>query len=100
MPTKDGNNTLEQARALVRENLRQCCEEVLQWHDTTILPDGRVREVTNLLEPVMGANALGVAENLVTRAALEEVTAKSSRGASGETAQAATDDCLQEGKSC
>lgn len=34
---------------LVADNLEQVCREILEWHDTAILPDGVFRKASSLL---------------------------------------------------
>lgn len=69
---QDNNEKLEEAKRLIRENLETCCRELLEWHDSGILRDGKVREIARLCS-FAGSSALSLAEGLIERAAIEHV---------------------------
>ena len=57
-----------------RDNLKECAQEVIEWHDTAILRDGKVRELAKMCnEWASGVDDLRLAERIVERVALEEV---------------------------
>lgn len=63
---------LEEAKRFVKDNLEECCRELIEWHDTSILCDGKVREVAKLCS-FAGRDALPVAESLIKMAAYERI---------------------------
>lgn len=63
---------MAQAEAFVRENLSECAAELIEWIDTAVLRDGKVREAARILQPVLHHDAIKVAERIVERAALEQ----------------------------
>lgn len=77
-PTEDRKETvkpqeqLDAAKKLIDENLVQACREIIEWHDTSILCQGIVRQAAELLEFDRHHN-LGIVESMVDRAALEYV---------------------------
>ncbi len=53
-------------------HLTACCAELLEWQDTAILCDGRVRELAALCNTFVGNHdGLRVAESFINRAAVE-----------------------------
>jgi hypothetical protein len=60
------------SEVFVNAHLRECAAELLEWSDTGVLRDGRVRELAKLCAQWTGpSNALNVAESYVKHAALE-----------------------------
>ena len=62
-----------EAAKFAKDHVVVICEEVLEWHNTSILREGRVRELARLLEPLADSYALSVAESYARRAAFEFV---------------------------
>lgn len=55
-------------------NLADCARELLEWQNTALLRDGKVRELGRMCAVWAGAeNSLKIAESLVCRAALSKV---------------------------
>ena len=65
----------EAAIALVEANLAQCCTELIEWSDTGVLSDGKVREVARLCA-FAGHSDLSVAETIIKRLAFEFVVGR------------------------
>lgn len=59
---------LKTAERFAETNLKQCCVELLDWHNSTILVDGKVRELTTMLIDLGGD--LTLAEHIVTDLAI------------------------------
>lgn len=63
---------MEEGREYVKAHLAECAREMLEWYDTALLRDGRMRELAKILKPISpNYDSLGLAESLVRRAALE-----------------------------
>jgi len=63
---------IDAAKKLIEDNLLQACREILEWHDTSILCQGIVRQAAAFIEFDKHHN-LGIVESMVDRAALEYV---------------------------
>jgi hypothetical protein len=63
----------ENAAKFANEHVVVISEEMLEWTDTSILRDGKVRELARMLRPVADSYALSVAESYAKRAAFEFV---------------------------
>lgn len=59
------------ATAYAREHARELATELLEWSDTTLLRDGRVRELARMLQVLDAAHALTLARSFAEHAALE-----------------------------
>jgi hypothetical protein len=74
--TQDYSNhkkAMTSAEVYVRGNLPTIASEVIDWHRTGILPGNELRHVAKILKDVASHDALGLAESLANRAALEAV---------------------------
>lgn len=60
----------ETAKQFAKEHLSECAAELLVWHSTSLLKDGRVRELARMLRPIHSSDALQGAELYINRAAL------------------------------
>jgi hypothetical protein len=60
-----------QAETFAREHVVECAAELLEWSNTGLLRDGRVRELARTLQQLDEHHPLTLAERFVTRAALE-----------------------------
>lgn len=67
---------LEDAKRFAKENLVQCCEELIELSATGVLCNGKVRELRKMVD-FAGPAALSVAETIVKQAAMEIVVATS-----------------------
>lgn len=72
----DYKKAQEDAEGFARDNLPQCCAELIEWSNTGILCDGKVRMLRGLVD-FAGSSALAVAEGIVKRAAFEDVVKRS-----------------------
>lgn len=60
------------AQAFAKAHLSECAAELIEWQNTAILRDGRVRELAKLCQQFMCNNDdLRVAESFINRAAVE-----------------------------
>lgn len=65
----------DESEKFAADHLRECAEELLEWSDTAILRDGKVRELAQLCAVWAGHHdALAIAESLIKRAALQFVS--------------------------
>jgi len=70
----DRNKFRAESEDFAKANLKECAIELLEWSETAILRDGKVRELAVLCKKWVDArDALNIAENVVKRAALEKV---------------------------
>jgi hypothetical protein len=69
-PLRDTRNRWE---TFAREHLKELVAEIIEWQDTALLRDGRVRELAAIIRTVSDHHALKIAESAVTRAAMEHV---------------------------
>ncbi len=61
------------ARALVQANLKEISKEILEWRDTGILTNGRLREANALLQMHIRHDSLRLVETIARDMALEFV---------------------------
>lgn len=59
-----------EAVAFAKEHMAECVNEILEWQRTSILRDGKVRQLAQLCNHGAGTG-LSVAQSLVERAAYE-----------------------------
>ena len=69
----DPKQQMETAKKFAKNNIVTLCTELKSWHDTALLPDGKLRELARML-PV--SDPLPLAQNLVEYAAIEYVIGK------------------------
>lgn len=62
-----------QAEEFAKEHVVVIGEEMLEWQNTSLLREGRVRELSRILTPLADSYALSVAESYARRAAFEFV---------------------------
>lgn len=70
---------------LVADNLEQVCREILEWHDTAILPDGVFRKASSLLNGLT-EHQHGIVEATANRKALKFVIDNTHRRNNNEQA--------------
>ena len=71
----------DESEEFASANLRDCAEEILEWSDTALLRDGKVRELARMCAVWAGdRDALSIAERIVQRAALLAVVAPNIQG--------------------
>ncbi|WP_061957161.1 hypothetical protein [Cupriavidus pauculus] len=61
----------ERAKAFAREHCRVLAQEIVEWQDTAVLANGRLRELAAIWAEIDGAYSLNLAENSAIREALE-----------------------------
>ena len=77
MTQPDPKEIIHVAEKFVHDNLKECCQELVRYRNSSLLEDGRVRELSNILRPVANSYAQTVAEKLVTSAAVEFISKQS-----------------------
>lgn len=65
----------EAAQAFCREHLKECCEEMVEYSETAVLRNGRVRELARMCSFAQH-DALAVAEAMVKHEALKAVASQ------------------------
>lgn len=66
---------LDAAQAFADKHLAECCAEIMEWRDSAVLRDGRVRELATLCVPFSSkGDSLTVAERMVSRTALRRMS--------------------------
>ncbi len=63
----------QQAEDFSKKHIVEISNEMVQWRNTSLLGEGRVRELERILTPLAGSYALGVTESYAQRAAYEFV---------------------------
>ena len=66
------NIKLENASKFCKDNLLQCCIEMIEMKKTGILPEGNVRELIKLLD-FANYSAMSLAEEMIKTAAMEHI---------------------------
>ena len=69
----DNATIMRAAKAYAKANVIECCREIIEWQDTAVLRSGRVRELADVLRPMVDHDALRLAESLIKRAAMEKI---------------------------
>lgn len=69
---------MEKAQRMAKEHLVEACAELIEWAMTSILPNGRIREIAETLKGVTEYQSLTLAQTLVQREALKYVVEKES----------------------
>lgn len=66
----------QQCKDFAKLHLKECCAEILEWQDTAVLRDGKVRELAAMVGGfISNHDTLRVAESFISRAAIEAATA-------------------------
>jgi len=63
---------MNKGNAFIEENLVICCEELEEWSNTTILADGKVRELTSIIYQD-GIDSFSLAVSMIKRHAISFV---------------------------
>lgn len=66
-------DTRDEARAFAAENVKALAAELIQWQDSGLLPDGKLRELAAIWAKADESNSMSLAESAATRAALDAV---------------------------
>lgn len=63
---------MAQAEDFAKDHLRECAAELIEWSDTAVLKDGKVRELARLCSEMVphACEGLKLAQRLVEREAL------------------------------
>lgn len=70
----------KECQDFAKQHLKECCAELLEWQNTAILRDGRIRELASMCRKFVGDHdGLRVAESFVNRAAVERIANGSGR---------------------
>jgi len=64
----------EKARAFADGCTKTLAAELIEWQDTGLLRDGKLRELASIWADVDAPNSLSLAESTATRAAFEALT--------------------------
>lgn len=75
MTSTDPNLARQQAEAFAKEHLVECASEIIRWQDSGLLPDGKLRELGEILKALDGSSYMRLAESFVSRAALASLEA-------------------------
>jgi hypothetical protein len=89
------HDIMDRAKEFAMANLQECAAELVEWRDTALLRNGKVRELARIFEAVDATHALTLAEREVQHAALEQASRASmtERGAVIEECCAAIRRC-------
>ena len=63
--------TRNEARSFAASFAKVLADELIQWQDTGLLPDGKLRELAAIWARADESNAMSLAESPATRAALD-----------------------------
>lgn len=63
--------TRNEALAFATEHAKALAAELIQWQDTALLPDGKLRELAAIWAKADESNSMSLAESMATRAALD-----------------------------
>lgn len=61
----------DEARAFATSHAKELATEMIQWQDTALLPNGKLRELAAIWAMADKSNALTLAESTATRAAFD-----------------------------
>jgi hypothetical protein len=61
----------DSGRLFAEQHVRELAMEILEWQNTALLRDGKLRELAHILKALDASHALKIAENFAIRAALE-----------------------------
>ncbi|WP_176016618.1 hypothetical protein [Burkholderia sp. BCC0398] len=72
MTERELKEARDAATAYAREHVQELAEELLEWSDSTLLRNGRMRELARILQSLDGAHSLTLARSFAERAVLEQ----------------------------
>lgn len=87
---KDYKEAMQQGREFIADNLAQCCKEELEWQNTALLCDGKLREAAAIFNTVDSTHCMPIAQSEVARQAM----ALAASG--GNAAPGLTDEAIHE----
>ncbi len=56
-----------------RENLKDCCADIIVWNTTGVLPNGKLRALGEIVKPLDQYRFLNIAEEMVKISAMRYV---------------------------
>ena len=71
----DHKELMKQGSDLIAANLAECCREELEWQNTALLCNGKMREAGAIYSQVDAAHALSIVQSEVARQAMQVVAA-------------------------
>lgn len=73
MPKAEVIAIRDEARKFAATHVKALSAELVEWQDTGLLPDARLRELATIWAKGDESNAMSLAESTATRAALDAV---------------------------
>lgn len=67
----DPKEVLARAEEFVKEHLAECARELITWDQTTLLPNGKVREAAAIVYQMGVGDQLSIARRIVETCALK-----------------------------
>lgn len=77
---KDLKELREQAKRFAARHVAHLAEEIIEWQDTGLLRNGKLRDLASLILPMGHEHSLQMAENFAKRAALEAAWSRRPEG--------------------
>lgn len=71
----DHKELMKQGNDLIAANLAECCREELEWQNTALLRNGKMREAGSIYAQVDSYHALSIVQSEVARQAMQVVAA-------------------------
>ena len=71
----DHKELMNQGQKLIAANLAECCREELEWQNTALLRDGKMREAGAIYAQVDSHHALSIVQSEVARQAMQALAA-------------------------
>jgi len=71
----DPKQVMQRAEAIARDHVVECARELLEWDGTSLLCDGRIRQMARVLSELGVGDQLGIARTVAERAILRHVVA-------------------------
>lgn len=72
----DNQKIMQTAKTMVDQNLSLCCQELVDWSKTAVLTNGIIREIADVVRPVMPTHAMSLVESMVKHTAMEKVASE------------------------
>lgn len=73
----DHKELMRQGQELIAANLAECCREELEWQNTALLCNGKMREAGAIYAQVDASHALSIVQSEVARQAMQVIAAAS-----------------------
>ena len=75
MPVDPITAIRDETRAFAKANVKTLDADLIEWQDTGLLVDGKLRELAAIWAKIDNSNAMSLAENTATRAAFDVLAA-------------------------